>query len=108
MLKNTTIRDYKKSFPKDSFQFRRDLKKYLEENGHRKNPTNTEFRDGELEEITGFARQWWRNWKLQEYIPAHILLHLHVNFNLDLKTFLATGELKKILREELKNGKLSA
>jgi len=92
---------YRKMVKINSLELREKLKKFLSENGYRDN-SKYDFRNKELEELTGIKVVWWGNWKHQA-VPAHIFLMLHLNFDLDLKEFFATGELKKISREERKN-----
>jgi len=91
------LKIYKDMVPTTSYQLKEKLKKFLTENGYRQNNQYT-FKDKELEEITGIKVVWWSNWANQS-VPAHIFLLLHLNFDIDLKEFFATGELKKISRE---------
>jgi len=80
-----------------SSELREKLKKFLSDHGYRKSTQYT-FKNKELEELTGIKVVWWGNWT-NKVVPAHIFLLLHLKFNIDLKEFFATGELKKISRE---------
>ena len=92
---------YKEMVKVGSLEFRDKLKVFLIKEGYRINTTYL-FTQKELEELTGIKVVWWNNWA-NHTIPSHILLFLHLDFEIDLEVFFATGELKKISREGAEN-----
>ena len=92
---------YKSMLKVTSIGLRDKLMAFLTENNYRTSK-RYKFTLEELETITGIKVVWWTNWKRQS-VPAHVILMLHINFDIDLQEFFATGELKKISREGREN-----
>lgn len=101
-MKKADIPAYKALVRVGSLEFRDKLMVYLSNEGYRKNKTY-KFTIKELYEITGIKIESWNNWKQVGSIPAHVLVLLHVYFDIDLIHFFETNELKKISREGREN-----
>lgn len=98
-MKSMHLDTYRDMVKIGSFELKDKLKTFLTEEGYHKGYA---FKNKELEALTGIKSVWWGNWKHQA-IPAHIFLLLHINFDIDLKLFFTTGDLKKISREGCEN-----
>lgn len=96
-IKKLDLYTYRDMLKVDSLELRDKLRVFLNENGYRKQK-GYKFTLKELYELTGTKIESWNNWKNQA-IPPHVMILLHLRFDIDLKIFFDTGELKKISRE---------